>query len=211
MSLRLVVYDATDRVGLRRGRDGGAAGVEVGLAPAWWAGTKLHALLRRVPYRARGVSSWEEALAFAIEAADTTGLPIAELQAWGHGGWGYMDLGDTRLSTRAFDVLPLDALRARMTEDAQLWLRCCSAFGGREGRRFATALATRMQRRVVSHTFVIGIPQSGTHSLLPGQEPRWPLEEGVVIRDGEPVRAKSSSFFAPNTVSCLRLDRPAGW
>jgi hypothetical protein len=212
-ALRLVVYDRTDRVGIRRGHDRGAASVEVGLSPAWWAGTKLHALLRTQPYRSLGAESWQQALRFAIEAANETGLPISELQAWGHGGWGYMDIGDSRLSTRGFAELGplLDELRARMTPDAQLWLRCCSAFGGREGRKFAPALAERIGRRVVGHTFVIGIPQSGTHSLLPGQTPDWPLEEGVVMKDGEPARSKSSSFFAPNTVSFLRLDLPLGW
>ena len=205
-----MVYDKTDRIGLRRGHDGGSAGVEVGLAPAWWLGAKLHAMRGT---HTRGVSSWSEALRFAIDTAQTTGEAISDLQAWGHGGWGYMDLGDTRLSSRAFSELGsvLDEVRASMTADAQLWLRCCSAFGGREGRRFAPALAERLERRVVGHTYVIGVPQSGTHSLLPGATPEWPLEEGSVMRDGEPQRAKSSGFFEPNTISCLRLDRPADW
>lgn len=206
----MVIWDRTDRVGLRRGSDGGSAGVEVGLAPAWWLGAKLHAIRGT---HTRGVSSWDEALRFAIDTADRTGEPISDLQAWGHGGWGYMDLGDSRLSARAFSDLGrlLDQVRERMTPDAQLWLRCCSAFGGRAGRRFGPALAERIERRVVGHTYVIGVPQSGTHSLLPGDAITWPLEEGVVMKDGEPQRAKSSGFFEPNTVSCLRLDRPVGW
>lgn len=214
MSLRLIVWDATNTIGYRKRSDAGTAGVELGLAPAWWAGAKLHGLLRgRTPHRARGVASWEEAFRFALETADETGLPIAELQAWGHGGWGFMDIGDSRLSTRAFDSLStlLDELRARMTPEGQLWLRCCSAFGGREGRRLATALSARIDRRVVGHTYVIGVRQSGTHSIMPGGQVSWPLEEGVEMRDGEPVRAKGSGFFEPNTLSCLRLDLPTGW
>jgi hypothetical protein len=199
--VRIVVFDKTDRIGLRRGQDGGAAGVEVGLAPAWWLGSKLHAMFGA---NTRGVSSWTEAIDFAC-AHDS----ISDFQIWGHGGWGYMAIGDSRLSIKTLSMV--DALRERMTPDGQLWLRCCSAFGGREGRIFARALADRLQRRVVSHTYVIGVRQSGTHSLLPGADPTWPLEEGVVMQNGDPVRAKGSGFFEPNTISCFRLDRPTGW
>lgn len=207
--MKLVVWDATDTGRFKLGHDGtsGTSDVRVGLTPAWWAGARLHAILRRIAgegFAARGVRSWEDATRFVASFSR-----VDEVQVWGHGGWGFMDLGDTRLSRKTLDVLA--PLRAVLKPDAQLWLRCCSAFGGREGRRFAPALAAYLERRVVSHTYVIGAWQSGTRSLLPGLEPDWPLEEGVVMRDGEPHAAKDSGPWEPRTVGCLRLDRPAGW
>ncbi len=213
MSLRVVVFDATDsprRVRLDHDGSNGTSQVRLGLSPAWWVGARLHALARalsRVPYRARGVRSWDEAVEFTVSCAREA--PITELQVWGHGGWGFMDLGDTRLDRQR--LATVDPLADVLADDAQVWLRCCSAFGGRAGRAFAPALAERLRRRVVGHTYVIGALQSGTHSLAPFARPDWPLEEGVVMVDGEPRSAKDSSFGEPRTLGCLRLDLPAGF
>jgi len=220
VSLRVVVWDATDVGRFRAGHDGanGTADVHIGLSPAWWVGARLHAVARRlsgIEYHARGVRSWDEALRFASTCAHTAQAPLTELQVWGHGGWGFMDLGDTRLDRAALASAamrePLDALADVLAVDAQVWLRCCSAFGGRAGRAFAPALATRLRARVVGHTYVIGVLQSGTHSLDPGDRPTWPLEEGVVIRNGEPHSAKTSGAREPRTIGCLRLDLPRGF
>jgi hypothetical protein len=208
------VWDETDTSRFRPGHDGtgGTSRVEVGLSPAWWLGAKIHGLARgRTPHRARGVRSWEQALRFAIDASQETGLPIADVQVWGHGGWGFMDLGDTRLEKRTLQSLPLDELSRVMTEDALFWVRCCSAFGARRGRVFAQELAERVGHRVAGHTYVIGVLQSGTHSLTPGAEPDWPIEEGVVMDEGQATRAKNSGPRQPRTIGCLRLDLPPGW
>lgn len=218
MSLRVVVWDATDTGRFKLGHDGqnGTSDVHVGLAPAWWAGARLHALARKlggVRYESRGVRSWDEAIRFAVACVHRAQAPLAELQVWGHGGWGFMDLGDSRLHRGAFDTMheSLDALADVLADDSQVWLRCCSAFGGQAGRAFAPALANHLRTRVVGHTYVIGALQSGTHSLAPGDRPDWPLEEGVVIEDGEPRSAKSSGPREPRTIGCLRLDLPSGW
>jgi len=212
--LRIVVWDETDTSRFRPGHDGsvGTTRVELGLAPAWWLGAKVHGLMRgSTPYRARGVHSWEQALRFALDASQETGLPIADFQAWGHGGWGFMDLGDTRLEKRTLTSLPLDQLSRVMTDDALFWVRCCSAFGARSGRVFARELADRVRHRVAGHSYIIGVLQSGTHSLAPGAEPDWPLEEGVVLENAQPIRAKGSGPRQPHTIGCLRLDLPPGW
>jgi hypothetical protein len=225
--LRIVVWDETDTSrlpGIRRRRDpgmrvrpghdgtGGTSRVEIGLSPAWWLGAKVHGLARgRTPFRARGVRSWEDAIRFALDSAQQTGLPIADFQAWGHGGWGFMDLGDTRLEKRTLPTLPLEELSRVMTRDALFWVRCCSAFGARSGRAFAQHLADHTGHRVAGHSYVIGVLQSGTHSLAPGAEPDWPVEEGVIIESGEFTRAKGSGPRQPRTIGCLRLDLPRGW
>lgn len=215
--LRLVVFDRTDaflpatRVATGYAEDGTARG-RFGLAPWWRIGGGLHALARRAqgaPVAVRGVSSWPEAVAFAADASRTRGLPIAELQAWGHGGWGFMDLGSTRLDRERLSEL--DALRGLLAPDALVWLRCCSAFGAPRGRAFARALADRLEARVAGHTYVIGALQSGTHSVVPGEAPSWPEDEGLVVRDRVAVAAKGSGPREPRTIGCLRLDLPPGW
>lgn len=218
MTLRVVCWDATDTGRFRLGHTGenGTSNVRVGLSPAWWVGAKLHALARRVSgveYHQRGVRSWGEAMRFAVDCARAAKTPLTELQVWGHGGWGFMDLGETRLQRSAFAAMreDLDALSYVLSPDAQVWLRCCSAFGGHEGRRFGPALADRLRTRVVGHTYVIGVLQSGTHSLAPGESPAWPLSEGVEMNGDEPRCAKGSGPREPNTLGCLRLDLPAGW
>ncbi len=218
MSLRVVVWDRTDLGRRRRGHDGarGTANVRLGLAPAWWVGAKLHALARRaagVPFFNRGVASFEEAIRFAVACTGATQSPLTELQLWGHGGWGFMDLGESRLDRvalgRAHPLAgPLDLLRDALADDGQVWLRCCSAFGGQEGRLFGPALAERLGARVIGHTYVIGALQSGTHSLTPGEVPMWPVTEGVEAPAGEPARALASGPHEPNTLGCLRLDLP---
>jgi len=221
VTLRVVVWDKTDLGRFRPGHDGtgGTARVRLGLSPAWWVGARLHAFARRLEGTelfSRGVASWQEAIQFAVACTSAAQTPLTELQVWGHGGWGFMDLGPTRLDRAALGAGaalagPLDQLRDLLADDAQVWLRCCSAFGGRAGRAFAPALARRLNARVVGHTYVIGALQSGTHSLAAGAYPDWPLEEGVELEGGEPVRAKGSGPREPRTIGCLRLDLPAGF
>ncbi len=226
--LRVVVFDRTDAF-LPRTRvatgfasasgDDGTARGRFGLAPWWRIGGGLHAIARRAQGAAvavRGVSSWGEALGFALEASRARALPIREIQAWGHGGWGFMDLGRSRLDrealARASDLAPaLDAIGDRLAPDALVWLRCCSAFGAPRGRAFAGALAERLAARVAGHTYVIGALQSGARSLAPGELPRWPEDEGLVLRDGVAASAKGSGPREPRTIGCLRLDLPPGW
>ncbi len=227
--LRLVVWDETDsgifRVASRNrerhdGR-GGTSRATFGLSPWWKLGGSLHGLTRRaqsIPFRSRGVSSWQETFAWAASVSREEGRPIAELQAWGHGGWGFMDLADSRLDRNALSrargtrLAPeLDAFRDALADDGLLWLRCCSAFGGHAGRAFAPAIADRLRREVAAHTYVIHVLQSGTHVVSPGAVADWPVSEGVITKDGEPVSAKNSNFGEPRTLSCLRADLPLSY
>ncbi|HEY4117044.1 MAG TPA: DUF4347 domain-containing protein [Byssovorax sp.] len=218
--LRVVVVDHTD-VGRGRARPGlggtdGTSREAIGLTPIWEAGAALYERAG-VADAAESVSTWREALRFAIDAAERTGRPIASLQAWGHGGFGNMRLGDTRLDVAALGRASaiageLDALRDALTKDALVWLRCCSAFGAPAGQAFAAALADRLGARVAGHTHVIGFWQSGAHSIAPGERASWSATEGVALgAAGEVVGAKDSSPFAPRTVTALRTKLPAGW
>lgn len=217
--LRLVVYDQTDVAPLslpriERASDGTAHGTG-GLSRWWRVGAAMHRGVLRAD-GTRGVSSFAEALEWATSIARQRGAKLGELQVWGHGGWGQMTLGRTRLDrdalARSSEIsAALDALRDVLADDALLWLRCCSAFGEREGRAFGAALADRVRARVAGHTFIIGVFQSGTHSIAPGQEPTWDPEEGIERGAAGLACAMTSTPKAPNTIGCLRLGFPGGW
>lgn len=209
--LRLVVYDATDTGPLLlvprivRGEDGTARGTG-GLTRWWKIGSALHTAARRAD-AAFGATSWDEAMRWVAARAEAAGRPVDELQAWGHGGWGYMGMGDTRLDAST-DVATLSRALAPGGE-ALVWLRCCSAFGADAGRAFAPRLAERLGARVAGHTFIIGFWQSGTHALAPGRTPTWSAEEGTSIASSGVRVAEVSRPGAPRTITCLRPSLPA--
>jgi hypothetical protein len=212
--LDLVVLDATDTAIVstpREGRADGTSRERIGLAPIWTAGAVLHRIVGAADAWL-GARSWDEALAWAVATASERGARVRSLQAWGHGGWGFMRIGESRLDERALgtdhELAPrVDALRDRLSgSDALVWFRCCSAFGHGSGRRFACLAAERLRARVAGHTHIIGFFQSGTHSVRPGAVAGWDPGEGL---RGD--RALKSSPFAPNTVTCLRCALPRGY
>jgi hypothetical protein len=218
--LRLVVFDETD---VRRGplvprverRDDGTAHGTGGLTRWWRLGAVMHRVVRHA-HATTGASSWTQALSWATSIARERGRRIGELQIWGHGGWGYMGLGQSRLDLEALTKRSpladsIDAFRAELSNDALFWVRCCSAFGAAPGRAFAPALADRLSARVAGHTFIIGGFQSGAHSLSPGDLPTWDPEEGVERLANGTAVARDSSLTAPNTLTCLRLGLPRGY
>jgi hypothetical protein len=218
MPLRLVVYDATDTAPvaiprITRGVDGSAEGTG-GLTRFWRLGAGLHRGIGRAG-AAFGARTWTEALTWAAQRAEAAGEPIAELQLWGHGGWGYMAMGSERLSvatSRGALSAEVGALARALAPGALVWLRCCSAFGTRAGHELAVTLADTLGARVAGHSYIIGIWQSGTHSVSPGAAPDWDVLEGVE-RDaqGAPLGAAVSSARAPRTLHCFRPGLPAGW
>ncbi|XXY53008.1 hypothetical protein WME91_17930 [Sorangium sp. So ce269] len=240
-SMRLVLFDNTDvgwgssrrPNGARRRREGAArehraaaepedlevlgeaVGATIGLTPIWRAGAFLHRMTGAA-HTWHAASRWDDALLWAARTARERGRKITSLQAWGHGGWGYMRLGQTRLDEDALRPGSpldgaLDALRGELAgPDALVWLRCCSAFG-HTGQAFAKALASRLGCRVAGHTYIIAFYQSGAHSLRPGEAPGWDPREGVRFSGGAPAGALWSSRTAPNTVSCLASDLPPGY
>ncbi|WP_437875331.1 DUF4347 domain-containing protein [Sorangium sp. So ce513] len=204
------ITDAADLSAL-----GEAVGTTIGLTPIWRAGALLHRMMGAADAW-ESASSWAEGLGWAARAARERGRKIRSLQVWGHGGWGYMRIGKTRLDEAALRPgSPLDeaitALKGELAgPDALVWLRCCSAFG-HTGQAFARALADRLGCRVAGHTYIIAFYQSGTHSLRPGEAPGWDPREGVRFSGGAPAGALWSSRTAPNTVSCLTADLPPGY
>jgi hypothetical protein len=201
--LRLLVYDRT-------------AGA---LATAWWAGKALYRGLGRLD-AGFGAASWAEALEWL--GSHGAGAPLAEVQFWGHGRWGLARIGSEALDVAAVldDRHPHRARLRRVAErllpgDQGLWwFRTCETFGTEAGQRFARAWTRALGCRAAGHTYVIGVWQSGLHSLLPGEEPPWSPDEGLRPPgpDGRAASlARTSGPRAPNTITCFHGKVPPGF
>jgi hypothetical protein len=200
--LRLVVFDATQRKRAPR---------LLGLS--WQYGAHLYRGLGRVD-AAYGARSFADALAWLARVGQG---PIAEVQFWGHGKWGKIFIEGEALDRSV--LLPrhphhsgFRALSERLAPDALLWFRTCETLGARVGQDFAAALADATGARIAGHTFVIGFFQSGLHCLSPGVTPHWSGAEGLAHGTAEaPEVALPSTPDAPNTVTCLTAEIPAGF
>ena len=201
--LRLLVYDATQRVRSPRA-----------LGLAWHAGSYLYRGLGRID-AAYGARGWTDAFDFLTKhAPDRT---IGELQFWGHGKWGRALIDGESFDRRALSsthalFARVAAFRERLAPEALVWFRTCETLGARAGHDFARALAEHLNARVAGHTFVIGLFQSGLHSLAPGASPTWSPSEGIAT--GSPARPESalaSGPTRPNTVTCFDGVVPAGF
>lgn len=196
MALRLMVYDRNSSAGRF-------------LLTAWKVGGPLYGALGRIDAW-YGAGSWDEALKWL--ASYRAPAPIAEVQFWGHGKWGQVLIGDTQLDAalpepRRSQQSPLLQVRERLVRGTGLWwFRTCSTFGTARGQAFARAWASFLGCRVAGHTFLIGLHQSGLHSLGPGESPSWSVDEGVA---GEvPLWSRPG---APNTITCFHGKVPAGY
>jgi hypothetical protein len=186
-----------------------------GLSHAWSAGRLVYQGLGRLD-AAFGASNWGEALNWL--AGHGGDAPIAEVQFWGHGRWGNARLGDEILDITSLQAghrhrAALELIRRRMLPGAAglWWFRTCETFGTATGQSFASAWARFLGCRAAGHTYVIGFWQSGLHSLLPGEPPAWPAEEGLPGGEGARSVALRSHPGAPNTISCLRGRIPSGF
>lgn len=188
-----------------------------GLTTTWRVGAKLYQALERLD-AARGVVTWDEALDWLVGYEPAR--RVAEIQFWGHGKWGCALVDRKPLDVSALEPghpfhARLRAIRERLVpgSEALWWFRTCETFGDEEGHAFARAWTRFFGCRAAGHTYVIGPWQSGLHSLRPGQEPHWPVEEGRVL-DAQGRRRKTARFSlpgAPNTITCFHGEIPEGY
>ena len=95
-----------------------------------------------------------------------------------------------------------------MNENGLFWFRTCSTFHGEAGKEFAKTFSELIRCKTAAHTHKIGFPShSGLHSIMPGEEPNWPSEEGKDKKGN----VKSSGLFKPNTIWFWRNTIPEGW
>jgi hypothetical protein len=177
-----------------------------GLTATWRAGGWLYQRLGRLDARF-GAASWSEALEWL--ATYRAPEKIREIQYWGHGNFGCALVDRVRLDASAFDAdhplfVTLKRVKDRLLDGGEslIWFRTCETFGTEEGHGFARAAADFFDATIAGHTYVIAWAQSGLHTLGPGGEPSWPVDEGL-RRDGSRSRARWSGFLEPNTVSFL--------
>lgn len=203
--LRLMLYDQTCRNSSWR----------PGLSQAWSSGGVLYRALRRIDAY-QGVQSWSDALAFLQNHQPQR--PIAEIQFWGHGRWGrafiakeILDISALQPDHALHDGLARVRDRMLRGSDGLFWFRTCETFGMQAGHAFAQAFTRFMDCRTAGHTYVIGLLQSGLHSLLPGQTPAWPLDEGLPEGQQNPKAARMSHPGAPNTITCFHGQIPDGF
>lgn len=196
MALRLMVYDRNSSAGRF-------------LVTSWKLGGKLYGALGRLDDH-YGADTWAEALKWL--ASHRAPEPIEEVQFWGHGKWGEARIGVTCLDATMLSPShpqhqALLAVRSRLVPGSGLWwFRTCSTFGTAKGHAFARAFTSFLGCRAAGHTFIIGLHQSGLHSLGPGETPAWPVDEGVA--NGAPLWSRP---FAKNTITCFHGKIPAGY
>lgn len=175
---------------------------------SWITGGKFYKLFRSVEHH-DGFDSWIKALNW-INSVEPD-KKINSLQFWGHGSPGRVWINGEYLSARSVLASSehrahLNNLKNRLTKDSLVWFRSCNVFSGKEGKLFAKVMATALDCKIASHTFIVGPWQSGLHSISPGQEPYWGDEEGM--KDGEKLW---SMPWSPNTIFCLTGKVPKGW
>lgn len=171
-----------------------------GLSHAWAAGGRLYHRLGRIDHW-YGAATWAEGLDW-LSSHDRG---IAEIQFWGHGRFGGVFIEHERLDASALEThhhhhARLAAIKARMTPESLWWFRSCDVFGTDAGHDFARRWTRFFHCRAAGHTHTIGVLQSGLHMLGPDEEPTWSVTEGVTPGSD---RARTSSVFAPNTISFL--------
>lgn len=203
---RLMIYDDTT---LDDGWDGWR---EDGLAYSWFAGGRLYRWVRWLD-KVKGVGSWAEGLDWMLEEGKKE--KISMIQYWGHGSPGNVWIGKESfnlrtLSKKTENCMKWKELSNYLTDDAVIWFRTCSTFGGPVGKVFASEFSKWVDCKVAAHTHIIGPLQGGLHSITPDQAPYWPDEEGFEVVDGK-KKSVWSTFGTPNTITCLRGSIPEGW
>lgn len=194
--LDIMIYDSSDWAGEQ-------------LRFSWITGGKFYSMFRSVEHYA-GFLSWIEAIKWLLSVEPDK--KINSIQFWGHGSPGRVWINGDFLSARS--VLASSShrellinLKQRLTKDSLVWFRSCNVFTGKEGHLFATTMSKFLDCTVASHTFIVGPWQSGLHTIKPGEEPTWSVEEGLGV-NGEKLW---SMPWSPNTIFCLTGKIPKGW
>lgn len=185
------------------------------LVSSWWAGGHVYKFFRKIDI-CKGVESWEEALDWMLSLDSTK--KISMIQFWGHGSPGNVFINGDAINTNVLRSnhplhLKFQALKKKLTDQSVIWFRSCTVFQGSKGSFFAKRWAQFFNCKIAGHTFVVGPWQSGLHTLVPDQEPYWPLDEGVA-EEGKGWNGSASQMSGPfqtNTIFCLRGDIPTQW
>ena len=199
-NLDIMFYDASDWAGEQ-------------LRFSWVTGGLLYRLFGSIE-EVRGCSNWTEALRFLSEVQP--GKKIKSIQFWGHGTPGYVWINGHPLSMRSLLATSahrqyLLRLKERLTEDSVVWFRACNVAATSEGQLFVQSLANLLGCKVAAHTFIVHAWHGGLHTIEPGQEPYWPIDEGVKVSKDGKLQMLWTKPWSPNTIFCLNGKIPEGW
>ena len=149
-----------------------------------------------------GATSWTDAEQWLLSRPDF----LNSVQYWGHGSQGV-----AWLASKPMPLWTLSNLKKRLAgPSAVVWFRCCSMFQGPKGKLFAQQALAQLGCRVVAHTYVIGLWQSGGRSVSPSKPvPSWSDIEGIDLM--VPWWPDYLRPWAPNTVFCMKTLVPPEW
>lgn len=135
-----------------------------------------------------------EIVARTEQQLDERGIPqIARIEFWTHGGVGWFRIQQRRHGLELFDrptgptAAALGRLRDRLADDSVVHFRSCSTFHGMKGYAMAACAsryfnATGKHVVIMGHTRPTGITHPGWKTVLPGEVPRWRLDDGATER-----------------------------
>lgn len=198
--LDVMFYDASDWAGEE-------------LRFSWITGGLFYRLFGSIE-EIRGCFNWTEALKFLANVQP--GKKIKTIQFWGHGTPGNVWINGHSLSVRSLLATSahrhyLNKLKQRLDPDSVVWFRACNVAATQEGQFFMQSLANFLGCKVAAHTFIVHAWQGGLHTLGPGQEPDWPLDEGVEFDKDGNLKMLWTKPWSPNTLFCLTGKIPEEW
>lgn len=198
--LDVMIYDASDWAGKE-------------LRFSWVTGGLFYRLFKSID-EVRGCFDWTEALRFLTSVQK--GRKIKTVQFWGHGTPGHVWINGRTLSIRSLLASSyhrelLLKLKDRLDSDSVIWFRACNVAATSEGQLFMQSLANLLGCRIAAHTFIVHPWQGGLHTIGPGEEPDWPIDEGVRVKKDGSLEMLWTKPWSPNTVFCLTSEIPEGW
>lgn len=198
--LNIMFYDSSDWAG----KD---------LRTSWVVGGALYKLCGKVDLYS-GFQSWFSALQWLLEVSQKN--KIASIQFWGHGTPGNVWINESTLSLASISINAqqrqlLQSIKNNLDSNTTFWFRSCNVFTGKHGQLFAKSFSNFMNCKVAGHTFIIGPWQSGLHTITPGQQPTWPIGEGMDQNKDGKTKLLWSKPWSPNTITCMNSEIPEDW
>jgi hypothetical protein len=180
---------------------------------SWITGGHFYKMFRSLE-EVKGCLGWHEALEYLISVQPER--KIDSIQFWGHGSPGTVWINGETLNMRSLLASSkhralLLKLKERLSSDSVVWFRSCNVAATSEGQLFMQSLANILGCRIAAHTFIVHPWQSGLHTVGPGEEPDWPVDEGVSVNKDGSLKMLISKPWSPNTVFCLTSKIPKGW
>ena len=146
------------------------------------------------------VNSWDDCLK-QLDNLFMGGQKFDVIQFWGHGSPGNVYVAG-KDDPYEFWIALASLVKSK---ESIVWLRVCSFFATKHGKREGNEIAAILKCKLMAHTYSIGhlASQSGTRMIDKNNPPLWSNTEGI-----KGSKFKDSAPWAPHTVSALENDPP---